>query len=363
MHIDIILFALISVFFLHYLHHLKQITLLFSIIAAVILSFLNNAFIAYGLLIVILVLLVGWKKSFESFLVLLGLIVIKAIFVLLCFYGADLLGYHLGFYEALTLGDIFLAIVVYILRLKLRKILFKLRSYQTIGYLALSILLSLYMIILFLSYYQRTPSLLVILVLVSLLVYMNSLLLRKVRQVQIENDDLLFHEKNYQALEQNLNNLQTQRHHQRKYILNLLDNLNKQDYTSLRKSLENALLALNNAYAINTGQETMNRIISSFLPLISERNIQLYTSYYDDIVPLNKQDYSLLISTLITHAIKQCHSPHKIMINQYQKDNYYILEICYTSQVIEPVDTYFNSNIIYMLKEPYVIMRYQVICR
>lgn len=185
----------------------------------------------------------------------------------------------------------------------------------------------------------------------------------KVEQVQIENDDLIFHEKNYQALEQNLNNLQTQRQHQRKYILNLLDNLNKQDYTSLRKSLENALLALNNAYAINTGQETMNRIISSFLPLISEKNIQLYTSYYDDIVPLNKQDYSLLISTLITHAIRQCQEPYKIMIDQYQVDHHYILEIRYTSKEIEPVDVYFHSNMSYMLKEPYVIMRYQVICR
>lgn len=181
--------------------------------------------------------------------------------------------------------------------------------------------------------------------------------------MQIENDDLLFHEKNYQALEQNLNNLQTQRHHQRKYIINLLDNLNKQDYTSLRKSLENALLALNNAYAINTGQETMNRIISSFLPLISEKNIQLYTSYYDGPVPLSKQDYSLLISTLITHAIRRCQEPYKIMIDQYQVDHHYILEIRYTSKEIEPVDVYFHSNMTYMLKEPYVIMRYQVICR
>ena len=88
----------------------------------------------------------------------------------------------------------------------------------------------------------------------------------------------------------------------------------------------------------------------------------LNTSYYDGPVPLSKQDYSLLISTLITHAIRQCQEPYKIMINQYQEDHHYILEIRYTSKVIEPVDVYFHSNMTYTLNENYVIMQYQKIC-
>lgn len=360
MHIDIILFALIVLFLIRFLYNLKQTTLLFSLLAAIGLSFITNELIAYGLLIGLIVLLVGWKKAYESILVLLGLIVIKAIVVILCFYGADFLGYHLDFNAALLYGNIFLAIVVYLLRVKLRTALFRLRSYQAIGYLALSVLLTLYMLILFLSYNQRTPSLLVILVIVSMFAYMTILLLRKVKQVQIENDDLTFHEKNYQILEDNLNNLQTQRHHQRKYILNLLEDLNNQDYISLRNSLENTLVSLNKAYTIHTGQETMNRIISSLLPLMTKKHIQLYSSYYDGPVPLSKQDYSLLVSTLITHAIKQCHEPYKIMIDQYQKDHHYVLEIRYSSKMIEPVD--FHSPITYMLKENYVIMQYQKIC-
>lgn len=362
MHFDIILFALIAFFLSRYLYHIKQTTLLFSLLAAIGLSFISNERIAYGLLIGIMIVLVGWKRTFESILVLLGLIVMKVLIVLLCFYGADFLGYHLDFNAAMLYGNITLAIVVYLLRMKLRKALFQLRSYHAIGYLALSGLLSLYMLILFFSYNQRTPSLLVILVMVSMLVYMTILLLRKVQQVQIENDDLTFHEKNYQILEDNLNNLQAQRHHQRKYILNLLKNLNDQDYTSLRDSLEDALIALNKAYTIHTGQETMNRIISSVLPLITEKHIQLYTSYYDGPVPLSKQDYSLLISTLIMHAMRQCQEPYKIMINQYQEDHHYILEIRYTSKEIEPVDVYFHSNMTYTLNENYVIMQYQKIC-
>ncbi|MGN1390882.1 MAG: hypothetical protein ACI4WQ_02745 [Sharpea porci] len=87
MHFDIILFALIAFFLSRYLYHIKQTTLLFSLLAAIGLSFITNELIAYGLLIVIMIVLAGWKKAYESILVLLGLIVMKVLIVLLCFYG------------------------------------------------------------------------------------------------------------------------------------------------------------------------------------------------------------------------------------------------------------------------------------
>ncbi|WP_195837025.1 GHKL domain-containing protein [Sharpea porci] len=61
-------------------------------------------------------------------------------------------------------------------------------------------------------------------------------------------------------------------------------------------------------YAINTGNESMNFIISHYLPLIKESNIDLKCNYFEDQPNIDKLDFYIIFGNILENAIEHCDS-------------------------------------------------------
>ncbi len=151
--------------------------------------------------------------------------------------------------------------------------------------------------------------------------------------VKLNNEELKFNKKNYENIISHMNEIRKIKHDMNHMLLSLLDDCEKKDYESLHNHIHNQLHTINETQTVDTGNSSLNLILSSQLSKIKDKNIEFIASQFDDDIPMDKVDFYVLLGNLLDNAIENCTSKSikKIILDIYKESNDFIIDIKNTS--------------------------------
>lgn len=165
--------------------------------------------------------------------------------------------------------------------------------------------------------------------------------------VKLNNEELKFNKKNYENIMTHMNEIRKIKHDMNHMLLSLLDDCEKKDYESLNNHIHNQLHTINKTQTVDTGNASLNLILSSQLSKIKDKNIEFIANQFDDDIPIDKVDFYVLLGNLLDNAIENCTSKSikKIILDIYKESNDFVIDIKNTSINNPLIDNpYFNTT-------------------
>lgn len=253
----------------------------------------------------------------------------------------DLISYEVIFPISYTiyLSDILLFIILLSTTKLFKSYLYKIREY-TIFYVAIHIVL----ILLYLSYlitiFKKGELLIessIEIFLISSLVLLIYKMVSKVVTVEKENyfiklhnEELKFNQKNYTNIVHSINEIRKIKHDMNHFLLLLLDYCKNKEYDKIKTTLTQQLKLINDSNSIiDTGNQSLNLILSSQIEKINKENIEFISNSFNEEVYIDKIDFYALLGNLLDNAIENCTSQSikKILLDIYTEDQYLIVNI------------------------------------
>lgn len=147
--------------------------------------------------------------------------------------------------------------------------------------------------------------------------------------VKLNNEELKFNKKNYENIITHMNEIRKIKHDMNHMLLSLLEDCKKKDYESLHNHIHNQLHTINKTQTVDTGNASLDLILSSQLSKIKDKNIEFIASQFDDDIPIDKVDFYVLLGNLLDNAIENCTSKSikKIILDIYKESNDLVIDI------------------------------------
>lgn len=308
---------------------------------------------------VIIFIIMENKNTLEYIFVSLYFVLLKLLSYVIITWFMKLISYEVIFpiYYTIYLSDILLFTLL-LFTAKLFKIyLFKIRKY-TIFYIAIHIVL----ILLYLSYlitiFKKGELVIessIEIFLISILVFLIYKMINKIVVIEKENyliklhnEELKFNQKNYNNIIDSINEIRRIKHDMNHTLLSLIEYYNNNQYDELHDCLLKQLNIINDTNnLINTRNQSLNLILSTYITKIKKEKIEFISSDFDDAIHIDKIDFYVLLGNLLDNAIENCTSQSikKIILDIYTKDECLIINIKNTS-LHNPLleNPYFHTN-------------------
>lgn len=350
--ISFITCSLMLLSFFYYVYSINIKENLTKFISSVVLlssvSIISSMFIHNGLisLCILGLCLVLFKQDslLESLFISLYFIFLKVLTYVIMTWGITIFIYDLVLPIHYTIygSDILLCLFLLLTRHLFKNYLTRIREYTTF-YLGIHSVL----ILIYLSYLitifkkgslplESSIEIVLITILVILIYQMVNRILSVEKEnylVKLNNEELKFNKKNYENIITHMNEIRKIKHDMNHMLLSLIDDCEKKDYESLHNHINKQLHRINDTPTIDTGNASLNLILSSQLSKVKDKNIEFITSQFDDDIPMDKVDFYVLLGNLLDNAIENCTSKSikKIILDIYKEDNGLIIDIKNTS--------------------------------
>lgn len=327
----------------------NRIKFIISLLLLVLISLLcyftfKSGFI--NLCIISIITIIAFKiieknNILEYIFVSLYFIFLKLLSYVIITWVMDLISYEVIFPISYTiyLSDILLFIFLLSTTKLFKSYLFKIREY-TIFYVAIHIVL----ILLYLSYlvtiFKKGEVLIessIEIFLISFLVFLIYKMVSKVVTIEKENyiiklnnEELKFNQKNYNNIVNSINETRKIKHDMNHFLLLLLDYCKNKEYNKISSLLTSQLELINDPKSfIDTGNQSLNLILSSQIAKIKKENIEFISNTFDEEVHIDKIDFYILLGNLLDNAIENCTSQSikKILLDIYIEEQYLIINI------------------------------------
>ncbi len=155
-------------------------------------------------------------------------------------------------------------------------------------------------------------------------------------------NEIEFQKKNYKNLISNENETRKMRHNNKHFLLLLKEYSKAKDLENIEKTLDNQLDHLENLkYFINTGNESINLIVSHYLPLIKDKKIDLICNFCEEQPNIDKLDFYIIFGNILENAIVHCESDKVKKINietGKSVDGRYYFKITNSINTLEKID-------------------------
>ena len=311
-------------------------------------SIISSMFIHNGLISICILglCLVLFKQDslLESLFISLYFIFLKVLTYVIMTWGITIFIYDLILPIHYTIygSDILLCLFLLLTRHLFKNYLTRIREYTTF-YLGIHSVL----ILIYLSYLitifkkgslplESSIEIVLITILVILIYQMVNRILSVEKEnylVKLNNEELKFNKKNYENIMTHMNEIRKIKHDMNHMLLSLLDDCEKKDYESLHNHINKQLHRINDTPTIDTGNASLNLILSSQLSKVKDKNIEFITSQFNDDIPMDKVDFYVLLGNLLDNAIENCTSKSikKIILDIYKEDHDLVIVIKNTS--------------------------------
>lgn len=341
---------LLSFFYYVYSINIKEnlIKYIGSVVLLSSVSIISSMFIHNGLISICILglCLVLFKQDslLESLFISLYFIFLKVLTYVIMTWGITIFIYDLILPIHYTIygSDILLCLFLLLTRHLFKNYLTRIREYTTF-YLGIHSVL----ILIYLSYLitifkkgslplESSIEIVLITILVILIYQMVNRILSVEKEnylVKLNNEELKFNKKNYENIMTHMNEIRKIKHDMNHMLLSLLDDCEKKDYESLHNHINKQLHRINDTPTIDTGNASLNLILSSQLSKVKDKNIEFITSQFDDDIPMDKVDFYVLLGNLLDNAIENCTSKSikKIILDIYKEDHDLVINIKNTS--------------------------------
>ena len=341
---------LLSFFYYVYSINIKEnlIKYIGSVVLLSSVSIISSMFIHNGLisLCILGLCLVLFKQDslLESLFISLYFIFLKVLTYVIMTWGITIFIHDLILPIHYTIygSDILLCLFLLLTRHLFKNYLTRIREYTTF-YLGIHSVL----ILIYLSYLitifkkgslplESSIEIVLITILVILIYQMVNRILSVEKEnylVKLNNEELKFNKKNYENIITHMNEIRKIKHDMNHMLLSLLDDCEKKDYESLHNHINKQLHRINDTPTIDTGNASLNLILSSQLSKVKDKNIEFITSQFDDDIPMDKVDFYVLLGNLLDNAIENCTSKSikKIILDIYKEDHDLVINIKNTS--------------------------------
>lgn len=341
---------LLSFFYYVYSINIKEnlIKYIGSVVLLSSVSIISSMFIHNGLISICILglCLVLFKQDslLESLFISLYFIFLKVLTYVIMTWGITIFIYDLILPIHYTIygSDILLCLFLLLTRHLFKNYLTHIREYTTF-YLGIHSVL----ILIYLSYLitifkkgalplESSIEIALITILVILIYQMVNRILSVEKEnylVKLNNEELKFNKKNYENIMTHMNEIRKIKHDMNHMLLSLLDDCEKKDYESLHNHINKQLHRINDTPTIDTGNASLNLILSSQLSKVKDKNIEFITSQFDDDIPMDKVDFYVLLGNLLDNAIENCTSKSikKIILDIYKEDHDLVINIKNTS--------------------------------
>lgn len=155
-------------------------------------------------------------------------------------------------------------------------------------------------------------------------------------------NEIEFQKKNYKNVISNENETRKMRHNNKHFLLLLKEYSKAKDLENIEKTLDNQLDHLENLkYFINTGNESINLIVSHYLPLIKDKKIDLICNFCEEQPNIDKLDFYIIFGNILENAIEHCESDKVKKINietGKSVDGRYYFKITNSINTLEKID-------------------------
>lgn len=155
-------------------------------------------------------------------------------------------------------------------------------------------------------------------------------------------NEIEFQKKNYKNLISNENETRKMRHNNKHLLLLLKEYSKAKDLENIEKTLDKQLDHLENLkYFINTGNESINLIVSHYLPLIKDKKIDLICNFCEEQPNIDKLDFYIIFGNILENAIEHCESDKVKKINietGKSVDGRYYFKITNSINTLEKID-------------------------
>ncbi len=281
----------------------------------------------------------------EYIFISLYFIFLKLLSYVIVTWGMHLISYEVIFPISYTiyLSDFLLLLFLLLTSKFFKAYLLKMRDY-TIFYVAIHIVL----VLLYLSYLvtifkkgELPIESSIEIFLISSLVFLIYKMINKILGVEKENyliklhnEELKFNQKNYDNIESSIHEIKTIKHDMNHFLLLLLDYYNNRKYEKIYTALISQLDFINETNSvINTGNQSLDLILSSRISKIKNDNIEFVSNSFDGEININKIDFYTLLGNLLDNAIENCTSQSikKILLDIYTEEGNLIINLKNTS--------------------------------
>lgn len=341
---------LLSFFYYVYSINIKEnlIKYIGSVVLLSSVSIISSMFIHNGLisLCILGLCLVLFKQDslLESLFISLYFVFLKILTYVIMAWGITIFIYDLvlPIHDTIYGSDILLCLFLLLTRHLFKNYLTRIREYTTF-YLGIHSVL----ILIYLSYLitifkkgslplESSIEIVLITILVILIYQMVNRILSVEKEnylVKLNNEELKFNKKNYENIITHMNEIRKIKHDMNHMLLSLLDDCEKKDYESLLIHINNQLHRINETQTVDTGNISLNLILSSQLSKIKDKNIEFIASQFDDNIPMDKVDFYILLGNLLDNAIENCTSKSikKIILDIYKDEHDLVIDIKNTS--------------------------------
>lgn len=364
--ISFIALSLMLLSFFYYVYSISIKENLIKFIGSVLLlssvSIISSMLIHNGLLSICLLslclILFKHDRLLECLFISLYFIFLKVLTYVIMTWGINIFIYDLvlPINDTIYGSDLLLCIFLLLTRHLFKDYLMRIKEY-TAFYLGIHSVLTLIYLSYLITIFKKgslplesSIEIVLITILVMLIYQMVNRILSIEKEnylVKLNNEELKFNKKNYENIISHMNEIRKIKHDMNHMLLSLLDDCEKKDYESLHNHIHNQLHTINKTQTVDTGNASLNLILSSQLSKIKDKNIEFIASQFDDDIPIDKVDFYVLLGNLLDNAIENCTSKSikKIILDIYKESNDFIIDIKNTNINNPLVDNpYFNTT-------------------